>query len=165
MVEHLLDRVFQHQLAALQPGDLQLVGEWLFGKGEDLFIEASMLRLHRIELFLECIVHSFRNHPVRILTPLPVGRDEPRLQSVGLTLRIRDKGSEKCFTHDAIQSHSRKGMAPMDKAHVEELTSQHANLAAKIDEEEHRPLPDMIKLHELKKEKLRLKDELAGHFH
>ena len=29
----------------------------------------------------------------------------------------------------------------------------------------HRPLPDMIKLHELKKEKLRLKDELAGHFH
>jgi hypothetical protein len=56
-------------------------------------------------------------------------------------------------------------MAPMDKAHVEELTSQHANLAAQIDEEEHRPLPDMIKLHELKKEKLRLKDELAGHLH
>jgi hypothetical protein len=59
----------------------------------------------------------------------------------------------------------RKGMAPMDKAHVEELTSQHAALSAQIDEEEHRPLPDMIKLHELKKEKLRLKDELAGHFH
>ena len=56
-------------------------------------------------------------------------------------------------------------MARMDMAHVEELTSQHANLAAKIDEEEHRPLTDMIKLHELKKEKLRLKDELAGHFH
>ena len=56
-------------------------------------------------------------------------------------------------------------MSPMDKAHVEELTSQHATLAAQIDEEEHRPLPDMIKRHELKKEKLRLKDELAGHFH
>ena len=56
-------------------------------------------------------------------------------------------------------------MAPMDKAHAEELTSQHAALSAKIDEEEHRPLPDMIKLHELKKEKLRLKDEMAGHFH
>jgi hypothetical protein len=59
----------------------------------------------------------------------------------------------------------RKGMAPMDKAHVEELTNQHAALSAQIDEEEHRPLPDMIRLHELKKEKLRLKDELAGHFH
>ena len=56
-------------------------------------------------------------------------------------------------------------MAPMDKAHVEELTNQHAALSAQIDEEEHRPLPDMLKLHELKKEKLRLKDELAGHFH
>jgi hypothetical protein len=56
-------------------------------------------------------------------------------------------------------------MAPMHKAHVEELETQHAALAAQIDEEEHRPLPDMIKLHDLKKEKLRLKDELAGHFH
>ena len=60
---------------------------------------------------------------------------------------------------------TRKGMAPMDKVHAEELTSRHAALAAQIDEEEHRPHPDEIKLHELKKEKLRLKDELAGHFH
>ena len=52
----------------------------------------------------------------------------------------------------------------MDKAHVEELASKHANLDALIDEEEHRPAPDMIRLHELKKEKLRLKDELAGHY-
>ena len=80
-------------------------------------------------------------------------------------MRIRDKASEKCFTDDAVQTHSRKGMAPMDKVHAEELTSKHAALAAQIDEEEHRPAPDMIKIHELKKEKLRLKDELAGHFH
>jgi len=58
-----------------------------------------------------------------------------------------------------------KGMAPMDKAHAEELTSKHAALSAQIDEEENRPHPDEIRLHELKKEKLRLKDELAGHFH
>ena len=54
-------------------------------------------------------------------------------------------------------------MAPMDKALAEELTSKHAALSAQIDEEENRPHPDDIKLHELKKEKLRLKDELAGH--
>jgi hypothetical protein len=56
-------------------------------------------------------------------------------------------------------------MAPMDKALAEELTSKHAALSAQIDEEENRPHPDEIRLHELKKEKLRLKDELAGHFH
>jgi len=56
-------------------------------------------------------------------------------------------------------------MASMDKVHAEELETQHAALSAQINDEEHRPLPDMIKLHELKKEKLRLKDELAGHFH
>ena len=32
-----------------------------------------------------------------------------------------------------------------------------------IDEEEHRAHPDEDLLHRLKKEKLRLKDELAGH--
>ena len=52
----------------------------------------------------------------------------------------------------------------MDKAHVEELTSQHASLAAQIDEEEHRPHPDEDLLHRLKKERLKIKDELAGHF-
>ena len=55
-------------------------------------------------------------------------------------------------------------MSPMDKVHVEELSSQHAALDALIDEEENRPLPDIIRIHELKKEKLRLKDELAGHY-
>jgi hypothetical protein len=56
-------------------------------------------------------------------------------------------------------------MAIMEKANVEELSSKHAAVAAQIDEEEHRPLPDMIRLHELKKEKLRLKDEISGHLH
>lgn len=52
----------------------------------------------------------------------------------------------------------------MDKAQVEELASQHAALHARIDEEEARPHPDEDLLHRLKKEKLRLKDELAGHY-
>jgi hypothetical protein len=52
----------------------------------------------------------------------------------------------------------------MDNAQVEELASKHAALHAMIDEEEHRPHPDEDLLHRLKKEKLRLKDQLAGHF-
>ncbi len=51
----------------------------------------------------------------------------------------------------------------MDNGHVEALASQHAALHAKIDIEEHRAHPDETILHRLKKEKLRLKDELTGH--
>ena len=51
----------------------------------------------------------------------------------------------------------------MDKPHVEALASKHAALHAIIDAEEHRPHPDDDLLTRLKKEKLRLKDELVGH--
>jgi hypothetical protein len=51
----------------------------------------------------------------------------------------------------------------MDTAHVEALASKHAALHARIDQEEHRPYPDMDLLHRLKKEKLKLKDALAHH--
>ncbi|MEO7635534.1 MAG: YdcH family protein [Sphingomicrobium sp.] len=51
----------------------------------------------------------------------------------------------------------------MDQGIVEELESKHAALHTMIEEEEHRSHPDEDLLHRLKKEKLRLKDELAGH--
>jgi hypothetical protein len=56
-----------------------------------------------------------------------------------------------------------KGMTPMDQTQVAALESKHAYLEALIDEEEHRPHPDDIRLHELKKEKLKVKDEMVGH--
>jgi hypothetical protein len=56
-----------------------------------------------------------------------------------------------------------KGITPMDKAIAEELESKHAALHALIEEEENRTHPDEDLLHRLKKEKLRLKDEIAGH--
>ncbi|MEO5772675.1 MAG: YdcH family protein [Sphingomicrobium sp.] len=51
----------------------------------------------------------------------------------------------------------------MDNPHVEAIASKHQALHAKIDQEEHRPHPDIDLLHRLKKEKLRLKDALLGH--
>lgn len=51
----------------------------------------------------------------------------------------------------------------MDIAHEEAIASKHAALAAKIDAEEHRAHPNDDLLHQLKKEKLRLKDTLVGH--
>ncbi len=44
---------------------------------------------------------------------------------------------------------------------IESLRSQHALLDDAIREESHRPHPDELRLHELKREKLRLKDEIA----
>ncbi len=45
--------------------------------------------------------------------------------------------------------------------YVESLRSKHAILEARIDDEMHRPLPDQPTLTRLKREKLRIKDEIA----
>ena len=50
----------------------------------------------------------------------------------------------------------------MDQAHMSALQAKHAGLEARIDEEIHRPLPDTATLARLKKEKLRIKEEIAG---
>ena len=50
----------------------------------------------------------------------------------------------------------------MDKAHVDALESKHAALEAQIGAEENRPHPDDTLLMRLKKEKLRIKDEMVG---
>ena len=46
--------------------------------------------------------------------------------------------------------------------HVESLKTKHADLDAKIAAEECRPHPDDDFIHDLKKQKLRIKDELFG---
>ncbi|HEY0115647.1 MAG TPA: YdcH family protein [Allosphingosinicella sp.] len=51
----------------------------------------------------------------------------------------------------------------MQNAHLDALTTKHATLDQRISEENLRPFPDMATLARLKKEKLRLKDELTGH--
>ena len=61
-------------------------------------------------------------------------------------------------------------MAPVDlmeemvmyQAHVSALQSKHASLEARIAEESQRPMPDTATLARLKKEKLRIKEEIAG---
>jgi hypothetical protein len=45
--------------------------------------------------------------------------------------------------------------------YVESLRSKHAVLEQQIDDELHRPLPDQAMLTRLKREKLRIKDEIA----
>lgn len=44
--------------------------------------------------------------------------------------------------------------------HVEALTRKHASIDEIIEREEHRPYPDAMRLMQLKRQKLRLKEEL-----
>lgn len=48
----------------------------------------------------------------------------------------------------------------MENAHESALEAKHASLDAKIDAEMQRPSPDNIKLAELKKQKLKIKEKL-----
>ncbi|MEO0439888.1 hypothetical protein SAMN02745824_3183 [Parasphingorhabdus marina DSM 22363] len=50
----------------------------------------------------------------------------------------------------------------MDQNHVSALRGKHEALDRKISEEESRPSPDTILIHSLKKEKLRLKEEMLA---
>jgi hypothetical protein len=50
----------------------------------------------------------------------------------------------------------------MQQAHISALESKHAGLDARIAEETQRKLPDAALLSRLKKEKLRVKEELQG---
>lgn len=48
----------------------------------------------------------------------------------------------------------------MHTAHQSALQAKHAGLDRRIADEEQRPLPDQTTLHDLKKQKLKLKEEI-----
>lgn len=50
----------------------------------------------------------------------------------------------------------------MQQAHMSALETKHAGLDARIAEESQRPHPDTAMISRLKKEKLRLKEAMAG---
>jgi hypothetical protein len=50
----------------------------------------------------------------------------------------------------------------MQNAHMSALELKHAGLAARIEEENQRPHPDSVTLARLKKEKLKVKEAIAG---
>ena len=51
----------------------------------------------------------------------------------------------------------------MEASHMSALVEKHAGLERKIQEEMNRPAPDDALVHDLKKRKLRLKDQLTQH--
>jgi hypothetical protein len=55
-----------------------------------------------------------------------------------------------------------KGDIRMEKAHASALIAKHAGLDARITAEIRRPSPDSALLSELKKQKLKIKEAIAG---
>lgn len=49
----------------------------------------------------------------------------------------------------------------MPNAHVASLSAKHAALESRIRSEVQRPMPDTVRIAQLKKEKLKVKEELA----
>lgn len=50
----------------------------------------------------------------------------------------------------------------MNDAHRSALEAKHAGLDRRINEEERRPMPDQSVLHDLKRQKLKVKEEIAA---
>ncbi|MXP10485.1 YdcH family protein [Pseudoblastomonas halimionae] len=51
----------------------------------------------------------------------------------------------------------------MDTSHASALQAKHARVEARLREEQSRPMPDDAVIHDLKRKKLALKDELTRH--
>ena len=51
----------------------------------------------------------------------------------------------------------------MDASHMTALVEKHANLEKMIQEEMNRPAPNDVLLHDLKKRKLAIKDQITHH--
>ena len=51
----------------------------------------------------------------------------------------------------------------MDAPHLNSLVEKHDNLERMIQEEMSRPVPDDVLLHDLKKRKLAIKDQITHH--
>lgn len=49
----------------------------------------------------------------------------------------------------------------MESSHVTALQSKHANLEARLRDEMNRPAPDEAAIQQIKRQKLRIKEELA----
>lgn len=51
----------------------------------------------------------------------------------------------------------------MDNSHVNALQTKHAGIDRRIRQEMTRPMPDAVTIQALKKQKLRIKEEIARH--
>ena len=160
-----LDLILDLQLAFLQPRHLDLVMRTGFNQGGDLLIQLSVLPFQSNQQFCRVIVVHRQQGALIQQAGTPNSRGGSDDLPNG-PVEWMQCGKTKCLIRDLLLALSRtssKGLATMDKAYVEALSSKHAALQTRIEQEEHRSNPDIDLVHQLKKQKLRLKDTIVGH--
>ena len=161
------DLVLQQQLSLLEAGNLDHRREAIRLERRDLIVEPAVLRPESLQELTKIVI--VRRHRITVADSRPAVtsdatshvNDRPPHSVDGQRI---EAGQKRIFViYSPVVTSPRKGRTPMDYAQAEALEAKHAQLEALIDEEEHRPHPDDIRLHQLKKEKLRVKDEMVGH--
>lgn len=61
----------------------------------------------------------------------------------------------------SLGSHTYEGDNPMHSSHVDALKAKHAGLEARLHDEQTRPAPDIAMIQQIKRKKLKIKEELA----
>jgi hypothetical protein len=78
-----------------------------------------------------------------------------------MTIAPLDDRAESAFTGlTSIRAAQPEGGPQMDTSHVSALQLKHAGLERRIERERSRPLPDDVVIQSLKKQKLRIKEQI-----
>lgn len=141
--------VAQAQLALFEPRELQLVGNRRRAKRDDRRVEIAVLNAKQFQ----ALGNFLRVHTAS-LPRSPLVRNGDRLAE-------SPRHCGRFMFYFALPIESKRRM-PMSTSHLSTLKSRHADLDVKIANEERRPAPDTGVLAQLKKQKLKLKEEMLA---
>ncbi|MGI4731221.1 MAG: YdcH family protein [Janthinobacterium lividum] len=155
-----LDLVAEPELAFFEPGDLDLIGRSGGAQGIDGGVEVPVLRPQRLDPARDLIVVHATPPPDRYLPRRRRARPK-RIDPQNASFDAFTKWEGALFADRWFNGFpSGEEKLPMHTAHQSALQAKHAGLDRRIADEEQRPLPDQTTLHDLKKQKLKLKEEI-----
>lgn len=74
-----------------------------------------------------------------------------------------NRSAARAAWHESLPgSLTLEGAKPMQSSHVAALKAKHAGLEARLHDEQARPSPDITMIQQLKRQKLKIKEEIAA---
>jgi hypothetical protein len=168
--ERILDRgdpILQHELALFQPGHLQLVGKApllaRMSQCRDRDIEIAMLAAEQREPLAQFLfVHADLSGQSPLATALSHAHNKALCKLAILWFVTWSAARSAQAYESLLGSNNRQGDNPMQSSHVDALKAKHAGLEVRLHEEQIRPAPDIAMIQQIKKQKLRIKEEIAS---
>jgi hypothetical protein len=159
------DLVTQRKLALFEARQPQLIGRILLAQRGDRGIEIAMFRPKRGKPFADLLLFVHTKPPAAAIRSLALEPPRPpvvaRIAMFADCNHVRGRHGNHCVIYSMSVNQPRR-TALMQTAHYSALEARHEALERKISAESHRPLPDQRTLADLKKQKLRVKEELAA---